>query len=823
MTAIILALPLIRGRASGTPAWNLIVFGLLAAIPASDLAIALINRVVTDLLGPRTLPRLELRDGVPESLRTIIVMPILLTSVEEIKEQVERLEVHYLANPDGDLRFALLSDWTDAPQETMPTDGKLLSAATDGIANLNRLHGSMPAGGDRFFLFHRKRVRNECQKGWMGWERKRGKLHELNLLLRGSANTTFIPVGGRVPGTIPGIRYVITLDSDTRLPRGAAARLVGTMAHPMNLPKFSPRAGRVVEGYSLVQPRITPALPTDREGSIFQKIFSGPSGMDPYASAVSDVYQDLFREGSYTGKGIYDIDAFEESLAGKVPENSLLSHDLFEGLFARAALATDIEFFEEFPSHYGVATSRQHRWARGDWQLLPWIFGNGGKSSDGHHPYTLPAISRWKMLDNLRRTLSAPTMFLSLVVGWLMAPPSPWTWTGFILLMISVPALLPFFLGLRPRQGGISRRSHLRAVLSDFTLAISQIALTITFLAYQAWLMSDAIVRTLVRLWITRKNLLEWVTAAQAKNAVALNVLGIFRRMSGGVILALCAFVAVSLGQHRALPIAMPFILLWIASPAVASWISASPKLKETEPLSAANTETLRLISRQTWRFFEEFVTAEDNFLPPDNLQVDPAPVVAHRTSPTNIGLYMLSTIAAHDLGWIGTLEAVERIEATMATVGKLESFRGHLLNWYDTRDLSPLNPKYVSSVDSGNLAGHLLVLGNSCRTFIQNSTIDARVLAGMKDSILLLQQGMAGGPVSPRTQTVTQKQLSNAMEALAESLEPLPSSVLEWTARVVELRERARTLDDIAQTLRLGDGTAQVTGLHTWAAAAKA
>jgi cyclic beta-1,2-glucan synthetase len=823
MTAIILLRPLLRAHDLGVGIWNLVLLGLLAAIPASDLAIALINRAVTDLLGPRTLPRLELRDGIPQHLRTLVVIPTLLTGPDAIIEQVERLEIHYLANPDGDLRFALLSDWTDAPGESMPGDDDLLAVAVDGISHLNKRHGPAPGGGDRFFLFHRKRVRNECQQGWMGWERKRGKLHELNQLMRGSSSTTFIPIAGRIPEAIPGIRYVITLDADTRLPRGAAARLVGTMAHPLNRPAFSARDGRVVDGYSLIQPRITPTLPAEREGSLFQKIFSGPSGMDPYASAVSDVYQDLFREGSYTGKGIYDVDAFEHSLAGKVQENTLLSHDLFEGLFARTALATDIELFEEYPSHYEAAAARAHRWARGDWQLLPWIFGNGGLPPEQRRQYTIPAISRWKMIDNLRRTLSAPAMFLTLIVGWLTSPLSPWMFTRFILLMISIPPLIPFLLGLVPRHGGISRRSHFRAVLSDLSLALSHIGLTITFLAYQAWLMSDAILRTLVRLCITRKNLLEWVTAAQAKYAVDLKLLAIYRRMVGGVMFAVAAFLAVNIGRHQAIPVALPFILLWAASPAIARWISEPPKAAEAEPLSASVTQTLRLISRRTWRFFETFVTAEDHFLPPDNFQEDPKPVVAHRTSPTNVGVYLLSAIAARDFGWLGTLEAAERIEATLGTLKQLQSFRGHLYNWYDTQTLNPLEPRYVSSVDSGNLAGHILVLGNACRELVQETSIDARMLTGLKDSILLLREALVESEDQRRIHTVTRKHITNAVEALSDLIESVPVNVLDWASRFAELRDRARTLDDISQAIEQEEGSAQVSELRFWAAAASA
>ena len=421
-TLLILALPLQLARERGFSEWQLFLMGLLAAIPASDLAIALLNRAVTDMLGPRTLPRLELRDGIPGHLRTIVVIPTLLTSLESIKEQVKRLEVHYLANADGDIRFALVSDWMDSPQEMLASDHELLEAASRGIKELNARHGTAPGGGQRFFLFHRRRVWNAGEQRWMGWERKRGKLHELNLHLRGSSDTTFVNVEGLPSETIAGVKYVITLDSDTHLPRGTACRLVGTMAHPLNRPKYDAREGRVVQGYSLVQPRITAALPTDRGRSVFQKVFSGPGGMDPYASAVSDVYQDLFREGSYTGKGIYDLDAFEESLAGKVPENTLLSHDLFEGVFARAALATDIELFDEYPPHYLAGAARQHRWARGDWQLLPWVLGKRVVAQGKDHRYAIPAISRWKMIDNLRRTLVAPSTYLALVTGWLISP-----------------------------------------------------------------------------------------------------------------------------------------------------------------------------------------------------------------------------------------------------------------------------------------------------------------------------------------------------------------------------------------------------------------
>ena len=818
VTAAIMALPLLHESAAGVPGKILFVLGLLAVFPASDLAIALINRAVTDWLGPRSLPRLDLRKGVPEHLRTMVVMPILLTRRHEVEELVARLEIHYLANSEGNLHFALLSDWMDAPAETMPEDSELLTAAMQGIAELNTRYGPSPGGGERFLLFHRRRVWNEEECKWMGWERKRGKLHELNQFLRGATNTTFVGVTERAADWLLATRYVITLDADTRLPPGVTYRLVGTMAHPLNRPQFSPAAGRVVEGYGLMQPRTMPTLPTGHGGSLFQKIFSGPSGMDAYATAVSDVYHDLFREGSFTGKGIYEIDAFQASLAGKVPENALLSHDLFEGIFARTGLVTDIELFEEFPMHYETAAARAHRWVRGDWQLLPWILGRGPKSVAQRNPVTVPAVGRWKMIDNLRRSLSAPASFLLLVAGWLLPPASPWAWTRFLILTLAIPPLLPFLIGLDPRFDGISKRSHLRSLVSDLVLGLSQAGLAITFLAYQAWLMLDAITRTLVRLYITHKNMLEWVTAAQAKHAVDFKLLNMYRRMAGGIAFAAVAAVLLALGRHAGLVAAAPFLFAWALAPAMAQWISVAPKSKEAVPLSASDERILRVTSRKTWRFFSTFVSSADHALPPDNFQEDPKPVVAHRTSPTNIGLYLLSTLAAHDLGCIGTMETVERLEETLATMSRLELFRGHFYNWYDTSNLRPLEPRYISSVDSGNLAGHLLALSNGCREFLEKPFAARELLAGLGDCIAILREPLTSLTDTRRANIVTRKQLSNAVDSLAGSLDPLPGNSAALAARLADLRTQAHTIADIAHAFAQERSDAAETELRAWA-----
>jgi cyclic beta-1,2-glucan glucanotransferase len=845
VSAFILALPLLGVAQSGVSGWALFLLALLALVPALDAAVAFVNRGVTNRFGPKILPGLELRDGVPSGLRTMVVVPTLLTTRAELEEQIERLEVHHLTSPDGDLRFALLSDWTDSATENAQGDDELLGAAAEGVARLNRRHGAAP-DGDRFLLLHRRRVWNEGEGKWIGWERKRGKLHELNRLLRGATDTTFLTAGGRPPVVPSGVRYVITLDADTRLPRGAAKRLVAKMAHGLNRPRFDPHSCRVVEGYAVLQPRVTPSLPTGREGSLFQRVFSSASGIDPYAFAVSDVYQDLFGEGSYSGKGIYDVDVFEAALKGRVPESTLLSHDLLEGIFARAGLVSDIEVVEEFPSRYDVAAARQHRWARGDWQLLPWILGRGPDSKGDPARIAIPSIGRWKMMDNLRRTLSAPAAFLALLAGWTLLPfASAAVWSGFVLSTIAMPALLPFLAGIVPRRLGISKRSHVRAVGTDLALALSQIAFQVTLLAHQAWLMTDAIARTLFRLFVTRRRLLEWFTAAQAKFGLPLNIPGFYRRMAGGVALAAVAAVIVACTGHGSWVIVAPFVILWMLSPAVARWASLPPPLVGSKPASAADAQALRLIARRTWRFFETFVTAEDHMLPPDNFQEEPKPVLAHRTSPTNLGLHLLSVVVAHDFGWLGTLETVERLEATLWTMNGLERLRGHFYNWYDTHDLRPLDPKYISSVDSGNLAGHLIALGNACREMIDRPVAGPKRLAGIEDALGLTRESLRALADNRRTQTVTRKQLEDALDALfttgltslgsvgvphlraesensgEKSLLSAPTTSAGVAGRLAELALQADTVTDIARTLteERGDGAEVLT----WAEAMRA
>ena len=792
-------------------------FALVALLPSLDAAVALVNNYVIRRFGAIILPGLELADGVPSHLRTMIVIPTLLTSRAVIAEQVERLLVHHLANVDGDLCFALLSDWVDAATERTPDDADLLDAAVAGIARLNRLRGATTQG-DRFFLLHRRRVWDETQQCWMGWERKRGKLHELNRLLRGATDTTFVSIDNHSPAIPADVRYVITLDADTRLPRGGAKRLIGKMAHPLNRPVFDPNAGWVVDGHAVLQPRVTPSMPIGHEGSLYQRVFSNASGLDPYAFAVSDVYQDLFDEGSYSGKGIYDIDFFEAALEARIPSDSVLSHDLLEGIFARAGLASDIEVVEEFPARYDVAAARQHRWTRGDWQLLPWIFGRRrptvGKS---RHP-EMPVIGRWKMIDNLRRSLSPPATFVALLAGWTLPLAAAEVWSSFALLAFAAPALLPFFIGIVHRSAGISRWSRVRTIALDVKAASLQVELAIALLPHQAWLVADAILRTLFRLFVSHRMLLEWTTAAQAKIGPRLDLLGFYRQMAGAIVLACGAMLLVAWARPSSWPLALPFVAAWLLSPAIARWVSLPPIASIGERLADPQQQMLRSIARRTWGFFDTFVTPADHMLPPDNFQEDPAPVLAHRTSPTNLGLYLLSVVAARDFGWIGTVETTTRLESTLESMNTLERFRGHFYNWYGTLDLRPLEPKYISSVDSGNLAGHLIALWNACGEMATRPITGPECLHGIKDALDLLRQSLSA--VADESEMLLRKPLNEALDVLSAVLRDPPATATGLARRLNELAAAARDVADRTRTLldSRGESVAADDALLVWA-----
>jgi cyclic beta-1,2-glucan synthetase len=731
------------------------IVAVLSLFPASEFGVALMNLFITKSLSNPILPGFALRDGVPVELRTLVVIPSLLSSNDEIDELLERIEVHFLSNADGELYFGLLTDWIDSQSEKHPSDDYFLQRAIDGIAQLNARHHT-----NQFLMLHRSRKWNPQEGKWMGWERKRGKLHELNRLLRGATDTSFISAEN-LPEAI---RFVVTLDADTKLPRDAARRLVGKLAHPLNQPKFDQALGRITDGYAVLQPRVTPSLPVRHLGSLFQRIYSSGRGIDPYAFAVSDVYQDLFGEGSFAGKGIYDVDAFESSLNGKIQENSMLSHDLFEGVFARAALVTEIELVEEYPERYAVAAARQHRWIRGDWQLLPWML----KSSQ----LQMPSLGLWKMFDNLRRSLIPVATIGGFLVIWSTASlHQALMWTAFILLSALIPLLLPAALSLVNRGGTTKISDRLNVFAEDTGKALTIAFSNLVFVAHQSGLALDAILRTLYRLTISRKNLLEWTTAAQSSSSHREGLFNSYSMMASSIAIAFgAAFIALYRGGDFWIAIS-PFAVAWFLAPAAANWMSKSIFKEDALAASPEDRKSLRRVARRTWRYFETFTVANENMLPPDNFQEIPNKIVAHRTSPTNIGLYLLSIASAHEFGWIGLADCIRKIEETLATVKRLEKFRGHLYNWYDTKDLRPLDPKYISTVDSGNLAGHLIALANYCEKWNDVPTDALDSLAGIEDILDILEESILNIPNDRRALAPSRRQFEKQLATLRQSI----------------------------------------------------
>ncbi len=710
ITALLVGAALVyAAHLGGTAHLGLVAF--LTALPASQAAVFFVQRLAARLVPPRRLPRIDVSGAVPESARTLVVVPTLLSSAQEAERLLEHLEVQALGNVDPHIHFALLSDFTDAPLPEMPDDGAILEAARAGIEALNAKHGA-----ERFFLLHRVRTWNPSEGLWMGWERKRGKLEELNRLLRGATDTGFATQVGALP-LLRQIRYVLTLDSDTRLPRDAARALIGIAEHPLNRPDFDPAVRRVTHGFGILQPRVSVTMASAAH-SLFARVYAGHTGVDPYTTAVSDTYQDLFGEGVFAGKGLYDVDAFQAALEGRVPENALLSHDLFEGLFARAALVTDVEVVDDYPASVLAHARRQHRWVRGDWQILLWLFPVV-PTRHGVERNRLPLLSRWKILDNLRRSLLAPSLLALLVAGWSFLPGRPWVWTAAAAGVLALPVTAAFVKSL----GGPKRLQPvtvwLRSSGEEIGTAAAQSVLDVVFLPYRAFEMLHAIVLTLVRLVVTQRRLLVWETAssssARFERLAGRGVLLFLVEMASSPATALTLLVLLGASGARGLSLALPFLGVWAVAPLVASWLSrpAVPKRLEIDPEGRA---LLLETARRTWSWFAAVMGDEDHGLPPDNVQEVPERTVAHRTSPTNIGLALLSMLAARDLGLLETEELVRRVDRTLTTMEGLERYEGHLLNWYDTRSLAPLLPRYVSTVDSGNLAAALLVLAQGLK-----------------------------------------------------------------------------------------------------------
>ncbi|HKC70684.1 MAG TPA: hypothetical protein VKB60_03630, partial [Terriglobales bacterium] len=718
----------------GSPALVLLAM-LTLFLPSSQAAVEMMNYLVTAVLPAQVLPKLDFSEaGIPNDCVTLVAVPALLLNERQVRKLVEDLEIRYLGNRDSNLHFALVTDLRDSAEEA-PEDDPLVRLCAGLIAKLNEKYSGQSTGS--FLLLHRHRVYDEREGVWMGWERKRGKLQDLNKLLRGQYDSFPVKVG--TTAILPQVRFVITLDADTELPRGTAQRMVGALAHPLNRAIVDSRRNIVVSGYGILQPRVGVSVHSAARSRL-ANIYSGQTGLDIYTHAVSDVYQDLYGEAIFAGKGIYEVDTLHQVLDGRFPCNSLLSHDLIEGAYARAGLASDIELIDDYPSHYSAYNRRKHRWLRGDWQVAGWLFSRVPDQTGARVLNPISLISRWKILDNLRRSLVEPATFLLLLLGWLLLPGRAAHWTVAALAILFFPAWLECALNL-VRALKNQRMEPARNALSGFVTQNVSLFLNLTFLAHQTLLSLDAIIRALVRRMVTGKRLLEWETAAEAE-------LGGHRRTPVDVYLdwtsalAFVVAVGVTFVHPRALLAAFPILALWASSKQVSKWLNRPPRTCRCQ-VTPQDQLLLRRAALRTWRYFAEFSNEEHNWLVPDNVQETPAAVAA-RISPTNLGFLLNARQVACEFGYITVPEFALLTRRTLQTVRMLRRYRGHLLNWYDTRTLEPLAPLFVSCVDSGNLMASYWTLQQGCLERLHRPVLERNLAQGFLDHLLVL--GDAGG-----------------------------------------------------------------------------
>ena len=770
----------------------LALLALPTLLMSSRLAIGLINWLVTLTVAPCILPRLDYSEGIPEQARTLVVVPTLIANAADVEELVEGLEVRFLANRDPHLHFALLSDFMDADSEVLPEDAALLQLAQQLIEGLNRKYPEPEA--ERFFLLHRPRRWNPAERSWMGYERKRGKLAELNALLRGQGRERFALIVGDLQA-LPRVQYVITLDTDTQLPRDVAMQCIGAIDHPLNHPVFDPQTGQISAGYAILQPRVGISLPSTAR-SAYARLFGSDAGVDPYTRAVSDVYQDLFEHGSFIGKGIYAVDAFEHALQDCFPDNRVLSHDLIEGCYARSGLLSDVQLFEEYPSRYSADVKRRHRWIRGDWQLLPWLMPWAPKASGGLKRNRLSALACWKIFDNLRRSLEPAAFLIMLLWGWFGAS-QPASWTLAVLILVLIQPLCSALQELMHKTVDVPIEQHLVAALHTCSQHFTRALLPLVWLPYETWYSLDAIGRTLWRMLLSKRRLLQWQPSREVERGHGHSLAGQYRSMWIAPALAVLLLALLPL---PALLSAGPFILMWLASPGIAWWLSRPSRRAEFHP-SSTEQRFLQTLARRTWAFFDQYVGPADNWLPPDNVQEQPLFAVAHRTSPTNMGMALLSHLAAHDFGYLSSGRLLQRLEQSLASMALLERYRGHFYNWYDTQTCKPLPPLYVSTVDSGNLVGLLLTLRPGLLALADAPRHDLRLASGLVDTLDVLQDALTTAGLDSREIEVLSLQARAVQQRLNHSANGASAQLLSLLEQI-GAHNAQNTLEDDPEVL---------------------
>ena len=704
--------------------WPVMVTLMLALLPATQGGVDLVNNVVTALLKTEALPKVDFSEGVPAEATTIVVVPTLLLHEKQVRELLDELEARYLSNQDPNLHFALLTDLPDTAEQPFDEDrNPLVAMAVQSIDDLNAKYSR--AKGGSFLLLHRHRVFNARQGVWMGWERKRGKLLDLNQFLLHNGDS--FPIKAGPIDVLEPVQYVITLDSDTQLPRGTAARMIGTIMHPLNHAIIDRQLRIVRAGYGILQPRVGISV-ASASRSRFASLYSGETGFDIYTRAVSDVYQDLFGEGIFAGKGIYEVSVLHQVLDRRFPRDALLSHDLIEGSYARAGLVSDIEIIDDYPSHYSAHTRRKHRWVRGDWQIAQWLFSRVPDESGRFVANPISTISQWKIFDNLRRSLVEPVTFIMLVLGWFVLPGGARYWTFATLVLLLLPVLVQLSFNLGRALFNLSLVAA-RESFSTFTASFGFTLLNLTFLPHHMLLSLDAITRSLTRALVSGKRLLEWETAAQAEFGGSKTTLDFYLQLSP--LIAFLIGVTLALDNIRLLLAAAPILVLWSMAPLIAMWLNSPPTQNEG-PLPAVDRIFLQQQALHTSRYFLEFGGEQNHWVIPDNVE-EKNTYQVRKLSPTNLGMLFNARQAAHELGFLTLPEFARATLGTLSTYDRLEKQRGHIFNWYDIETLQPIAPLTISAVDSGNLAASLYTLHAGALDLLKRPLLSTDTFAGLQ------------------------------------------------------------------------------------------
>jgi cyclic beta-1,2-glucan synthetase len=763
---------------------NLILV-VLSIAASTQIAAVLTNWLSTVIVKPSTLPKMDFAKGIPDEVKTMVVVPTLVSSMAQVNKLTEDLEVRYLGNPDTSLLFALLTDFEDSDIELTNADHELLNYLAEKIKSLNVKYGG--TSGDQFFLFHRPRLWNESEKKWMGYERKRGKLGDLNHLLKGNGAGKFMTVVGS-SARYADTKYVITLDTDTQLPRDAARKMIGIMEHPLNTPVVDEARNIITDGYGIIQPRVAISLHGSSR-SIYSFLNENDVGIDPYTGLVSDVYQDVFKEGSFIGKGIYNVDVFEKCLNDRFPENTILSHDLLEGSYLRCGYASDVQLYEENPSAYIADVSRRHRWIRGDWQILSWLFPSVRSKAKKRAANPISFLSKWKIFDNLRRSV-VPVVHLFLLITGLIYAADPAVFMLVFLAVVLFPAVVSLMWSAVNKESEIKFTIYAKSILRDFGKSVATTLLAIIFIPYEAAVNTDAIVRALWRMYVSKKYRLQWMPSAFMKTSRN-DLASIYKQMVISPVVAVALLSTLALMRNEAVVASLPLVVCWIAAPWIARRISF-PSDTRREHITKVELRYLRKLARKTWAFYDQTLTDGDNWLPPDNLQQYPIPVVAHRTSPTNIGITLLANLAGYDFGYIPATAVIERTRRTFDTLNKLDRYKGHLFNWYDTQSLHVLSPRYISTVDSGNFAGHLLTLRQGLQELKIQPLLSSGLREGIDDAFSIVEE-------------LSAEQVKPEVEAIGKYLDELKyftfTSITSWKNFVFYLRIQL----DVIQT-KIGD-----------------